>query len=116
MPLVGRERRKAECLPLRANLLDIPLFACHEIMIRHKVDEFVEGFVACVGHNGVSQYRYGGSVAWLGSIAGKQVTVGPSGVSSAAGTAGKLSMLWVERVERVKSQWPRCHAKRGDAR
>ena len=41
------------------------------------VDEFVEGFVACVGHNGVSQYRYGGSVAWLGSIAGKQVTVGP---------------------------------------
>ena len=101
MPLVGRERRKAECLPLRANLLDIPLFACHEIMIRHKVDEFVEGFVACVGHNGVSQYRYGGSVAWLGSIAGKQVTVGPSGVSSAAGKFEH--MLWVERVERVKS-------------
>ena len=68
MPLVGRERRKAECLPLRANLLDIPLFACHEIMIRHKVDEFVEGFVACVGHNGVSQYRYlrGTVVALLG--------------------------------------------------
>lgn len=55
-------------VPLRANLLDIPLFACHEIMIRHKVDEFVEGFVACVGHNGVSQYRYlrGTVVALLG--------------------------------------------------
>ena len=76
MPLVGRERRKAECLPLRANLLDIPLFACHEIMIRHKVDEFVEGFVACVGHNGVSQYRYGGSVAWPGSAASDRA-VGP---------------------------------------
>lgn len=35
MPLVGRERRKSECLPLCVNLLDIPVFAGHEIMVRH---------------------------------------------------------------------------------
>lgn len=53
MPVVGRERRKAECLALGTNGLDVFLLARYKVMIRHEVHELVEGLVspgACARH------------------------------------------------------------------
>lgn len=46
MPVVGRERRKAECLALGTNGLDVFLLARYKVMIRHEVHELVEGLVS----------------------------------------------------------------------
>ena len=51
MPVVGRERRKAECLG--TNGLDVFLLARYKVMIRHEVHELVEGLLspgACARH------------------------------------------------------------------
>ena len=53
MPVVGRERRKAECMALGTNGLDVFLLARYKVMIRHEVHELVEGLVspgACARH------------------------------------------------------------------